>query len=275
MSPIDIGILVGVALLSFGLAYVGASVGLVLGQLRLPILVYWIGIPAVGVGTSLAVSSLAAVVGAVRHARAGRVSSRLLLTIGLPSALAAYATSRVAASIDPMLVKGAIGVTLLITAVLMWRRKAQPVPPVSKEAPDQASSSKPAEPKDPPVNRVPLETVVGASLGAAAGMVGLLLGTLRLPLMLRLGVEPSRAIGTNMAIGCLTGLSAGIATLTTGNIDPLAFAVVTPATMLGAYLGANATGHVSKETLRNMIAWVLVVIGVWMTVESVRVLIAR
>ncbi|MBL4687211.1 MAG: sulfite exporter TauE/SafE family protein, partial [Nannocystaceae bacterium] len=121
MSPTDLLILLLVALLSFGLAYLGASVGLVLGQLRLPVLVYWLGSPVVGAGTSLAISTIAALVGAVHHARAGRVSIRLVLSIGAPSAIAAFVAARFAAALDPGLVKAAIGIALLVTSAFMLR----------------------------------------------------------------------------------------------------------------------------------------------------------
>ena len=128
MDPVDTLILTLVAALSFGLAYIGASVGLVLGQLRLPVLVYWLGSPTVGAGTSLAISAVSALVGAIRHGRDGRVSLRLILTIGAPSAAAAYMTAEYAGGLDPLLIHAAIGVALLVTAWLMLR-KPRPTPP--------------------------------------------------------------------------------------------------------------------------------------------------
>jgi uncharacterized protein len=97
--------------------------------------------------------------------------------------------------------------------------------------------------------------------------VGLLLGTLRLPAMMKLGVHPARAVGTNMAIGSMTGLLAGTAALLEGNVDPWAFGVITPATMVGAYWGASTTGKLDKATLRRLIAWSLLGIGAWMAAE--------
>ena len=260
MSPVDLLILLLVALLSFGLAYLGASVGLVLGQLRLPALVYWLGSPVVGAGTSLGISAIAALVGAVRHARSGRVSVRLILTIGAPSAAAAFMTARFAAALDPVLVKMAIGVALLVTSGFMLRR-------ATTASGDEDALDLDA---DPPRSRMPFEVAVGAVLGGVAGLVGLLMGTLRLPIMLKLGAGPARAVGTNLAIGCVTGLFAGVATVMERNIDWLAFGVVTPTTMLGAYLGASATGRMEKRTLRTLIAIVLVAIGLWMVSEGIR-----
>jgi uncharacterized membrane protein YfcA len=283
-----------VALLSFGLSYIGSSVGLVFGQLRLPILVYWLGSPAVGAATSLAISAVGALVGAARHAREDRVDVRLMVTIGLPSAAAAWLATRFAVSLDPALVKVSIGLALVLTGGTMLRSRGRPAQDVRKDGGDAAAEAKVPElasvgpleatrgtttPDEGgpdssmiqtgpiPRGRLFFEVVVGVVLGAVAGVVGLLLGTLRLPAMMKLGVHPARAVGTNMAIGSMTGLLAGTAALLDGNVDPWAFGVITPATMVGAYWGASATGKLDKATLRRLIAWSLLGIGAWMAAE--------
>ncbi|HEY8379811.1 MAG TPA: sulfite exporter TauE/SafE family protein, partial [Nannocystis sp.] len=198
--------------------------------MRVALLVYALGSPAAGAATSLAISTAGTLVGTFRHAADGRVRLGLLLTIGAPSALAAFITARHAGSLDPRLLKAAIAVVLIITGVAMLRRPAPP-----------AGSS---EHVPPPRYAVLREVVVGALLGAISGLVGLLLGSLRLPAMIRYArVAPPVAVGTNMAIGCLTGLSAGVATFLEGQVDLPAFAVVTPLTLLGAHLGARRTGQ--------------------------------
>ena len=113
------------------------------------------------------------------------------------------------------------------------------------------------------------EVGVGTVLGAVSGLVGLLLGSLRLPAMIRYArIATPTAIGTNMAIGTLTGLSAGVATFLEGQIDLVAFAVVAPTTVLGAHFGARKTGHLNPETLTRVIAWVLAATGLLMLIED-------
>lgn len=274
MPHADLLVLGLVALLSFGLSYLGASIGLVFGQLRLPILVYWLGSPAIGAATSLAISAAAALVGAARHARGGRVDLRLMLTIGVPSAVAAFFSSRIAPQLDPALVKVSIGLTLVTTGLVMVRpRNRTPGPsddtdpPREADPPPSASMSASASLSTPRRPRTVAEVVVGATLGAVAGIVGLLLGTLRLPAMMKLGVHPAKAVGTNMAIGSITGLIAGTAALWDGNVDLMAFGVITPTTMVGSYLGASTTGRIGKATLRRLIAWTLLGVGLWMGAE--------
>lgn len=214
-----------------------------LGQLRVALLAYALGSPAVGAATSLAISTAGTLVGTVEHARQRRIRLLLLITIGGPSALAAYLTARHTGGVDPRLLKLAIAVVLALTAVRMLTRP------------------RPAEGEAPAPSRglaIAAEMVVGAVLGAISGLVGLLLGSLRLPAMIRWArVPPTIAVGTNMAIGALTGLSAGVATFLEGQIHWTAFAVVTPLTLLGAALGARKTGKLPEPALRRWIAWVL------------------
>ncbi|WAS99492.1 sulfite exporter TauE/SafE family protein [Nannocystis poenicansa] len=231
-------------MVSFGLSYIGATVGLVLGQLRVALLVYLLGSPVAGAATSLAISTAGTLTGTLRHARDGRVSLWLLATVGVPSALAAFASARWAGSVDARVLKAAIASVLLLTGAGMLRRPPDPAGPS-----EHVSSRSFA---------ILAEIVVGAVLGAISGLVGLLLGSLRLPAMIRYArVPPPVAIGTNMAIGAVTGLSAGVATFLEGQVDLTAFAVVTPLTLLGANLGARRTGSLDPDHLRRWIAWVL------------------
>lgn len=251
----DLEFLAAIALVSFVVTYFGTIVGLVLGHLRLALLVAWLG-PVIGAATSLAISSVGALAGAVRHAREGRVELRLLLSLGAPSAAAAYLTATYAPRVDPALIKLTIAATLILSGGSMLVKSLR------------ASAPAPAESPAPPRRRVlAFEALVGALFGALSGLVGLLLGTLRLPILLRLAATPQAAIGTNMAIGCFTGLVAGIATLRAGTVDGRAFLVLAPVTVLAANLGARTTSRLQRRTLELLIAVILVVTGVVMAVQ--------
>jgi uncharacterized membrane protein YfcA len=216
--------------------------------------VYALGSAAVGTATSLAISTAGTLIGTLRHAVDGRVQLALLLTVGLPSAATAFLSARYAHLVDARVLKLAIAGVLILTGVGMLVRRAG--------KPDEAVTSS----KIPPMVA---EVAVGAVLGAISGLVGLLLGSLRLPAMIRYArVATPTAIGTNMAIGTLTGLSAGVATFLEGQVDVIAFAVVAPTTVLGAHLGARKTGQLAPATLLKVIAWVLVATGVLMLAEG-------
>src|SRR5581483_8924207 len=101
---------------------------------------------------------------------------------------------------------------------------------------------------------------IGLGLGALAAVTGLMLGTMRLPVMIRwLRVEPGVAVGSNLVIGCVTAVvAAATAWAAGGPLDPLALLVVGPPTVLGGYLGARRTGRLSPAKVK---AWAGVVIA--------------
>lgn len=266
--------LVVAALVSGTLAYVGAMVGLVLGQFRLPLLVAALGSAPAAAASNLAISSLGAASGALVHAREGRVDLRLILTIGAPSAAAAYFASRMLEHVDAWWIEGVIGMTLVISAMPLALRAralrgARPTAPTPAPASTPSASHEDDEgqrPLDPRL--LALEVVIGIVLGGLSGVVGLLLGTLRLPAMLRLGVSPPRAAGTNMAIGFLTGVAGALGALGSGRVSLAAFVLVGATTLLGAYLGAKRTKRLPRALHFAVIAAVLLAVGLWLIGKS-------
>ncbi|HLT35422.1 MAG TPA: sulfite exporter TauE/SafE family protein [Enhygromyxa sp.] len=257
--------LAAAAVVSGLLAYVGAMVGLVLGQFRLPLLLVALGSAPAAAASNLAISSLGAGTGAFTHAREGRVELRLLLSIGLPSAVAAYVTSRSIDRIDGWWIEVLIGATLLVSAVPIARRARSTGSAGEGQPGDQSAAPKP----EPRSNGLLLaEVLIGTILGALSGVVGLLLGTMRLPAMLRLGVSAPKAAGTNMAIGFFTGVAGALGALQEQRVSIEAFVLVGGATLIGAWLGAKRTKSLPSSGHFALIAIVLAVVGVWLVVSA-------
>jgi uncharacterized membrane protein YfcA len=254
MGSTDLLALGGIGLVSFVLSYIGAAVGMVLGHLRLPLLVAFLGSPVTGASTNLAVSGLGALAGSVRHIRGGRVSLAALALIGIPSALGAVAGMLLFVKVNRFWAHVTLGILLLVLGVRMLRRPAE----------QQKAGGPPGK------YRFLGEVVVGLLLGALAAVTGLMMNSLRLPILVRLlRGEVQVAVGTNMAIGLLTALVGVAAAWAVGSgFDLLALAVVGPPTILGSYLGAAMTGRLSKETLQRVLGWVIALLGVLMILEG-------
>ena len=62
---------------SFAVSFFGGLVGLVLGNLRLPLIVLLATSPAAGAGANVAISGAAAITASYGHWRGGRISWRL------------------------------------------------------------------------------------------------------------------------------------------------------------------------------------------------------
>lgn len=250
----DLLILGGIGVVSFLLSFLGAAVGMVLGHLRLPLLVAFLGSPVLGASTNLAVSGLGALAGSGRHVRGGRVSFAALALVGIPSALGAAAGMLLFVKVNRFWAHVTLGLLLLVLGIRMLRQ----------------SVTQPTADGPPGKFRLLYEILLGLVLGVLAAVTGLMMNGLRLPVLVRLlRGDMQVAIGTNMAIGLVTALAGIVAAWTVGSgFDLLALAVVGPPTILGSYLGAGVTGHLRKETLRRLLGWVIAVLGLLMILEG-------
>lgn len=223
--------------------------GLVLGTLRLPFLVLATGSPLAAAGTNIAVSAAAAGAGASRHAREGRVDWRVVAWTAPPSVAGAVAGALLADDLSEALLYG------LISGVLVWSGIDLAFRPIV------------ARPRER------LRVVRGGGLaffiGVLGGAVGVILGTLRMPALIRsVGLDVRRAAGTNLVVGFLLGVAAFVTYATGENVDLGVLAAGLAGAIPGGWLGARATGRVSETALRLALGVTLVVIGVVFAVRA-------
>jgi uncharacterized membrane protein YfcA len=239
-----------VAVWCFLTALAGGVAGLVLGNIRLPALLLVASSPAAGAGANIGVSALAAATAGLTHVRAGRIDWRLVAWMTPPSVLGAVAGGLVSGALpgDALLVF--IGVALLVFgADLLVRRK------------------RPARTRDRPDVRAAV--VAGGLIGLLGGVVGLILGALRMPALLRyVGEPPMRAVGTNLVVGVAVGV-AGVAGHAPAGVDWNLLALGATASIPGALLGARLTGRLDEATLLRTVGGILVVAGTAMIVQGV------
>jgi uncharacterized membrane protein YfcA len=106
--------------------------------------------------------------------------------------------------------------------------------------------------------------------GYAGSMLGLVLGTLRLPLFVWLAGSPLAAAGTNIAISAAAAASGSVRHAREGRVDWRLVAWMAPPSVLGAILGAVFAEDVSERLLQALIAVVLLWSGVDLAVRPVR-----
>ena len=108
----------------------------------------------------------------------------------------------------------------------------------------------------------------GFVIGVLGGAVGVILGTLRMPALLRgVGLSARRAVGTNLIIGFALGAVALITHAFVGNVEWDILAAGIAGALPGGWLGARVTGRISEETLRRAIGVALLAIAVAFVVE--------
>jgi len=236
----------------FLVALAGGAVGLVLGNIRLPLLLVLASSPAAGGGANIAISGVAATAASAAHIRAGRINWRLLGWMAPPSVLGALVGGYGAGVLPERALLLVIAAVLLYSGLDLLRARHPP---------------RPAEPERPLDLRAAV--VSGALIGLLGGLVGLILGALRMPALLRLvGEVPSRAVGTNLAVGILVGAAGLVGHLPSAAPDWRLIALGSAASVPGALLGARLTGRLSEAQLVRAIAVVLLVSGAAAAVQA-------
>lgn len=212
-----------------------------LGSLRLPAVLLASGSAAAAAGTNIAVSAVAALTGGVTHARAGRVSWRIVAWMTPPSVAGAFVGGYVAYAVPGDLLLAAIAVVLAWNGLdLLLRLRAAP----DTRRPRFAA------------------VVSGGLIGLLGGAVGLILGTLRMPALLRsVGLPAHTAVGTNLVVGFFLGSAGFAAHLVRSEVEWLLLAVSLVGAIPGARLGARATGRFDEAALRTLIGIALLVVA--------------
>ena len=101
-------------------------------------------------------------------------------------------------------------------------------------------------------------TVLSYGVGVLGGVVGLALGTMRLPFLLLLGMPAPVAAGTNILVSTLSAATGSVRHFRERRVDPRVVAVQGIPAMAGAFIG-GFTGGRAPEGLLIGLAGILVV----------------
>lgn len=236
-------VLVGVAL---GVLGGGGSI------LTVPVLVYLSGLDVKhAIAMSLFVVGVTSVVGAVAHARAGRVRWRTGLLFGVAAMAGAYGGGRLAEFVPGGWLLAGFGVMMLATAVAMIREPRTPSPARGEVS-------------------VWLVAAEGVVVGAVTGLVGAGGGFLVVPALVLLGGLPMAvAVGTSLVVIAMKSFAAFAGYLSTVHIDWSLALAVTAAAVAGGVLGGHFAGRVPERLLRKGFGWFVVVMGVFVLAQQV------
>lgn len=256
--------LVGFAVLCFVVAIAGGVAGLVLGNLRLPAAVSIADTVAAGGGANVAISAVSAATAATKHIREGRMNWERFGWLMPPSLIGGFAGGVLATVVSAQLLLGFIAVVLFYGSYELFRWK----PPAGKPF-ATAERVKPL-----PMSSVDkaVTALLGLVVGLLGGAVGLILGSLRLPALMRFTDDPPQLlVGTNLAAGVVVGIAGAIGHLTSGNsgFDVPVFLVGAAASLPGAWIGAKLTGRLPTETLVRVIASIVLVAAFAISAQAI------
>ena len=258
------------SLLSLGVGLLGGFVGLALGTMRLPALLLMGVNPQFAAGTNILTSALSAMAGGYRHVAEGRIDWGVVMWLGIPSIVGGFLGGFYAGEFPKGLLIGLAGLLVLWQGVEFFglgRRLA---------AVEQGGESGEEGAGQEALTKTSgsVAAAGGAAIGLLGGGVGLILGSLRLPLMIRLlKINPRRAAGSNLVVGAALGVFGFVGHGLHGEVDlPLLLAMASTG-MIGSYIGARYTGRVSVRSLVLVLAWVLLAVGIILVVRGVRDLV--
>jgi uncharacterized membrane protein YfcA len=238
--------------LPFGLA-IGLLLGLVGGGgsiLAVPVLVYVLGQPVKEATTeSLLVVGTAALVGAIDHARVGRVQMRTALAFGAAGALGALPGTALNRVVPAQLLLVAFAGLLLAAAASLLRRRSDLLARSSDASWARAAAA-------------------GVGTGVLTGFLGVGGGFLIVPaLVLLLGVPVKLAVGSSLLAIVLTSAAAFAAHLSSGGIDASIALVFTGGAIGGTLAGRRLGTDISPERLGQLLACVLAAVGLFVLAE--------
>lgn len=236
---------------------VGVTLGLLGGGgsiLTVPLLVYVTGLDAkAAIATSLVVVGVTAAIGALGHAREGRVQWRTGIVFGVAGLSGAFLGGLLGGHLPGTLLLIAFAAMMLITAAAMLRGR-----------PD-------AQPRE---GDLPIPHVIGEGLvvGLVTGLVGAGGGFLVVPALVLLGGLPmSVAVGTSLLVIALKSLGGLAGYLSSVQLDWGFVAAVTVAAVVGSLVGARLVELVPEEALRKAFAWFVLAMGVFVLVQELPV----
>jgi uncharacterized membrane protein YfcA len=276
IMPMDLLYSFVLAVCGFAIGFVGGMVGLVLGVVRFPVVMNVEPSLSITAGTNLGVSTLGAITASIRHYRQRNIQLRTFTVLAATGAVGAFLGSFLTGYIPVPLLLTVIGVIVLYESFVMLRgfRVNNKKPFDNNKHIGNSNELSSDAVSDNCKNReeniqvhtakrlIILESAIGFGVGVIGGLVGLILGSIRMPAMISiLRMEPKVAVGTNLAAASVMGVSGLIGHIINNNIDYPILVIMGSGAMVGGYLGARYTDRFSERTLKHIIGLVLIVVA--------------
>ena len=248
-------------IISLLVGVLGGFVGLALGTIRLPALLL-LGTPAaIAGGTNIMVSSLSALSGAFRHWRGGRVDLRIVIVMGVPAFAGAFTGGFLSGILKEGILLFLAGLLVLwqgVEFIIIYRNRVRSG---QSSSPLFGAGLEGSKGIFTP-GRISVEAGIGLGVGLLGGAVGLILGSIRLPALVRiLKVDPRIAAGTNLFIGFFMGAVGWIGHASQGQVDYPVLVLMGGSAMIGSWYGSKLTGRVNLNTLILTMGFVLIAVG--------------
>ena len=203
--------------------------------------------------------------------RTGMASIRLAMPLALVGSITSIAGAIAGLALPTAAVQTALGATILVIVLLMWRAKKSEFPDVPAQDPLSAALRLHGVFHDPAagrtvdwrVHRTPMGLVAFAGIGLLAGLFGLGAGWANVPVLnLLMGAPLKLSVGTSGLLLSVIDTSAAWVYINRGAVLPVLVAPSIVGVMLGAKIGARLLRVVHASTVRKVVIALLLAAGV-------------
>lgn len=253
--------------IGFIISFIGGMVGLVLGVLRLPFILSTGLSVTESVGTNIGVSTLGAITAAIQHIRNKNISLTIFIIMALTGAIGAFYGASLTKNVPINFLLILVGLVICYESFILLKENNNNNDKITTESLlnlNQESTSKNY------YYESFLQSIIGFLVGILGGLVGLVLGSIRLPAMIKiLKTEPKIAVGTNMLISSVMGMSGFIGHAISNEVNFLYLIILGPSAMIGGFLGARYTNRLSPTNLKRLIGIVLAIVAATIFISQI------
>jgi uncharacterized membrane protein YfcA len=253
--------------IGFIISFIGGLVGLVLGVIRLPFILSTGLSVTESIGTNIGVSTLGAITAAIQHIRNKNISFPIFIIMALTGAIGAFYGALLTKNVPINFLLILVGLIISYESFILLKE--------NKNNNDKITTQQLLNLNQESKNQnfyyeLFLQSIIGFLVGILGGLVGLVLGSIRLPAMIKiLKTEPKIAVGTNMLISSVMGISGFISHAISNEVNFLYIIVLGPSAMLGGFLGARYTNRLSPTTLKRLIGIVLAFVAATIFISQI------
>lgn len=258
--------------IGFMISFIGGMVGLVLGVIRFPFIISTGLNVTESVGTNIGVSTLGAITAAIQHIRNRNISFTIFIIMAITGSIGAFIGALLTKYVPINFFLFLIGLIISYESFTLLKENNNKNRNIEinyinnddkKITENRLNLNQKSIKQKNPYYDIFVQSIIGFLVGILGGLVGLVLGSIRLPAMIKiLKSEPKIAVGTNMLVSSVMGMSGFIGHLINNEINLFYLIILGPSAMIGGFLGAKYTNRLSQSTLKKLIGIVLAIVAV-------------
>jgi|TARA_B100001146_G_scaffold225235_1_gene248376 hypothetical protein len=236
------------------IGFLGGMMGIALGSVRLPIIIFFGFEPIIASSTNLIAVIFGSISGLIPAIKQKRVPIKSSMKIAFPSIIAAFLGGYYAVHFSERFIIITISICLFISGLVLFFNN-------SYEQEDNLNQGK--------LNSIK-ELFLGIFIAYFGGLIGIALGVLRVPaLVYFLKMNIKTAGGVNLLLTVFIGSAAFLGHSFAGVIDyNLIFVVVLP-TMIGMYLGSRKVMDLNQKFLNKFVGIFLVLLSLIFSIRFI------